>query len=198
MDALDGGVHQAPPIGRAQTRSFGSALTFRRSDAAVVGKLLATGRREIADPARKINLTRPRIRLILARSSKPCWQIGRLLKPTMASPSGAGRCVSVFDAWLSQARWVDRCWQRRPGLWGLGLCSLAGICIARGDRNYLVRLSRCVFARPGIIPGRAATPSRRRCDLLARNSFMLSPRRVKRLWHTCVIGKRERSSASPQ
>lgn len=63
----------------------------------------AAGSRPIAAQASKINLTRPRMRLILARSSKPCWQIGRLLKPTMASPSGAGRCVSGFDEWLLRA-----------------------------------------------------------------------------------------------
>jgi hypothetical protein len=51
----------------------------------------------------KTSLTTTPGGLILARSSKPCWHIGRLLKPTMvspqgalgASPHGAGRGVSA-------------------------------------------------------------------------------------------------------
>jgi hypothetical protein len=43
----------------------------------------------------KTSLTTTPVGLILARSSKPCWLIGRLLKPTMASPHGAGRGVSA-------------------------------------------------------------------------------------------------------
>jgi hypothetical protein len=47
----------------------------------------------------KTNLTHVPLRLILARSSKPCWlrqtlQAGRLLKPDMASPFGG--MSSVF------------------------------------------------------------------------------------------------------
>jgi hypothetical protein len=56
---------------------------------------------------RNTSLTTTPVGLILARSSKPCWHIGRLLKPTMvspevspdgalgASPHGAGRGVSA-------------------------------------------------------------------------------------------------------
>jgi hypothetical protein len=66
--------------------------------------------------SRKTSLTTPPVGLILARSSKPCWHIGRLLKPTMvspkvspdgalgASPHGAGRGVSADSPKVTASR----------------------------------------------------------------------------------------------
>lgn len=72
----------------------------------------------------KTSLTPTDLGLILARSSKPCRQIGRLLKPTMASPHGAGRCVSDHDDVSIQALCFGGARRPKlsttPGVMGIG------------------------------------------------------------------------------
>jgi hypothetical protein len=66
--------------------------------------------RAIRGASGEISLTSVKARLILARSSKPCWQIGRFLKPTMASPHGGSLLRLGIRRRVTGRSAVDRCW----------------------------------------------------------------------------------------